>query len=332
MLSFNVTSVNCAQRANNTTIQKANLSTSGTIALATVVIFTIVMDVIGNVLVVLSVLRNKKLRNTGNIFVVSLSVVDLIVAFYPYPLILIAILNDGWIMGDVHCFVSGLVLSLSVIGSVFHITAIAINRYFCICHSQLYDKLYSMKNTYYYVAALWVLTVAAYLPLYFFHSLQYDPRLFSCTFIWSVSSSSTITVEVAHFLVPISVVIFCYARIWILVIQVKYKVRQDSKQKLKPNEVRQFIVMFVVFVLFASCWGPFSILGLAVGFNPTQMAPKIPDWLLIFCHFLAYFNSCLNGLVYGVLNRNFQREYKQIILMLCTSKWLFQDSFKCWAL
>ena len=36
-------------------------------ALASVLIFTIVVDILGNVLVILSVYRNKKLRNAGEI-------------------------------------------------------------------------------------------------------------------------------------------------------------------------------------------------------------------------------------------------------------------------
>ncbi|XP_017672402.1 PREDICTED: melatonin-related receptor isoform X6 [Lepidothrix coronata] len=103
--------------------------------LAAVLIFTIVVDVLGNALVILSVLRNKKLRNAGNIFVVSLSVADLVVAVYPYPLILSAIFHNGWTMGNVHCQISGFLMGLSVIGSIFNITAIAINRYCYICHS-----------------------------------------------------------------------------------------------------------------------------------------------------------------------------------------------------
>lgn len=37
-------------------------------ALASVLIFTIVVDILGNVLVILSVYRNKKLRNAGETF------------------------------------------------------------------------------------------------------------------------------------------------------------------------------------------------------------------------------------------------------------------------
>ncbi|XP_064015643.1 melatonin-related receptor isoform X4 [Pogoniulus pusillus] len=151
-------------------------------ALATVLIFTIVVDVLGNALVILSVLRNKKLRNAGNIFVVSLSVADLVVAVYPYPLILSAIFHNGWTMGNIHCQISGFLMGLSVIGSIFNITAIAINRYCYICHSLRYDKLFNLKNTCCYLCLTWILTVVAIVPNFFVGSLQYDPRIYSCTF------------------------------------------------------------------------------------------------------------------------------------------------------
>ncbi|KAM8996998.1 melatonin-related receptor [Ara ararauna] len=294
-------------------------------ALAAVLIFTIVVDVLGNALVILSVLRNKKLRNAGNIFVVSLSVADLVVAVYPYPLILSAIFHNGWTMGNVHCQISGFLMGLSVIGSIFNITAIAINRYCYICHSLRYDKLFNLKNTFCYLCLTWILTVVAIVPNFFVGSLQYDPRIYSCTFAQTVSTSYTITVVVVHFIVPLSIVTFCYLRIWILVIQVKHRVRQDCKQKLRAADVRNFLTMFVVFVLFAVCWGPLNFIGLAVSINPSHVQPHIPEWLFVLSYFMAYFNSCLNAVIYGLLNQNFRREYKRILLTLWTPRFLFID-------
>lgn len=43
---------------------------------------------------------------TGNVFVVSLAFADLVVAFYPYPLVLYAIFHDGWSLGETQCKVS----------------------------------------------------------------------------------------------------------------------------------------------------------------------------------------------------------------------------------
>ncbi|XP_043935169.1 melatonin receptor type 1C-like [Protopterus annectens] len=292
-------------------------SAAVTILQASVMSFTIVTDIIGNILVIISVLQNKKLRSAGNIFVISLSVADLMVALYPYPLISHAILQKAWTLGYVHCKISSVIHSLSLIGSVYNILAIAVNRYFCICHSSMYENLYSMKNTYLYVFLTWTISVILLLPIISVNALQYEPRVYSCVLILSVNQSLTIAMSSFQF-IPISIVIFCYVRIWILVIQVKYRVRQDSKQKLKSSELRHFFTMFAVFVLFAVCWGPFSVIGLVVGFTPAEKAIRIPDWLITLSYFMAYFNSCLNGIIYGVFNHNFRNEYKRIALSLCT--------------
>ncbi|KAM7000483.1 melatonin receptor type 1A-like [Tautogolabrus adspersus] len=283
--------------------------------LASVLITTIVVDVIGNMLVIVSVFRNRKLRKAGNAFVVSLALADLVVALYPYPLVLTAIFHDGWIAGYIHCQISGFLMGLSVIGSIFNITGIAINRYCYICHSLKYDKLFSNSNTMCYVVLVWALTIIAIVPNWFVESLQYDPRVYSCTFAQSVSSLYTITVVVVHFILPISIVTYCYLRIWILVIQVRRRVKPDSRPKIKPHDLRNFLTMFVVFVLFAVCWAPLNLIGLAVALD-SRLSRAIPEWLFTASYFMAYFNSCLNAVVYGVLNHNFRKEYKRIVLII----------------
>ncbi|XP_034062036.1 melatonin receptor type 1B-B-like isoform X1 [Gymnodraco acuticeps] len=297
-----------------------------TAVLATVLIFTTVVDVLGNLLVILSVLRNRKLRNAGNVFVVSLAFADLVVAFYPYPLVLYAIFHDGWSLGDTQCKVSGFLMGLSVIGSIFNITGIAINRYCYICQNFSYDTLYSYRNTLLLVALIWLLTVLAIVPNFFVGSLQYDPRVYSCTFAQTVSATYTITVVVVHFFVPIAVVTFCYLRIWIMVIQVRRKVKSEVRPRIKPSDLRNFITMFVVFVLFAICWAPLNFIGLAVAVNPEEVAPHIPEWLFVVSYFMAYFNSCLNAIIYGLLNQNFRREYKRIVMSVWKPQLFFQET------
>ncbi|XP_043935152.1 melatonin receptor type 1C-like [Protopterus annectens] len=305
------------QGTNHSGVLDGQTSAVDTSILISVLCFTIVMDIIGNTLVIFSILRSKKLRNPGNVFVISLSIADLIVALYPYPVFLISIINDAWIFGEMHCKVTGVILSIGVIGSVYSITAIAVNRYCCICHSNRYDKLYSMKNSYFYFGIVWVLTVIVLLPNIFADALQYDSRIYSCTFIESVNAACSMTVAVVHFIIPVSIIIFCYSSIWVLLIQVKYRIRQDTKKKLKPSELRSFLTMFTVFVIFIICWGPFSVSSFIVGFSPPERAPKIPNSLYVLSYFIAYFNSCLSGFIYGVMNKNFRQEYKKICMLLC---------------
>ncbi|CAL8355753.1 unnamed protein product [Merluccius merluccius] len=324
----NVSSIHCLLSRNDS--HQAQTSPAGvSTALASVLIFTIVVDIVGNALVILSVFRNKKLRNAGNIFVVSLSVADLVVAVYPYPLVLTAIVRDDWTMGDLHCQASGFIMGLSVFGSIFNITAIAINRYCYICHSLHYDRLFSRRNTCCYLGLTWLLTAIATVPNFFVGSLQYDPRIYSCTFAQTVSSYYTISVVVIHFLVPLLVVSYCYMRIWVLVIQVKRRVKPEQRATVKQSDVRNFLTMFMVFVLFAVCWAPLNLIGLAVAIDPSRVAPNIPEWLFVTSYFMAYFNSCLNAVIYGLLNQNFRKEYKTILLALCVPRLLMNESSRC---
>ncbi|XP_043935205.1 melatonin receptor type 1C-like [Protopterus annectens] len=252
----------------------------------------------------------------SNIFVISVAVADLMVALHPYPLLIVALLQKQWTMGMLQCQLAAIIQGLSFISSIQNIMAIAINRYCCICHSQEYNKFYSMKNTYYLVILTWALSIALVLPMILVGALQYDPRVYSCTFAFTANPFLTSVQTVLNFIIPLTIVIFCYTRIWILVIQVKYRIRHNSKQKLKANEVRHFLTMFAAFVLFAICWGPYSIPSLILAFSPIGKTPILSDELFVVGFFMAYFNSCLNGIVYGICNPNFRQQYKTVFLSL----------------
>lgn len=85
--------------------------------------------------------------------------VEDVVAVYPYPLALLSIFHNDWIVGDMHCQLSGFIIGLSIIGSVFNILAISINRY--ICHSLHYDHMLCTRNTCCYMGLTWLLTAMA---------------------------------------------------------------------------------------------------------------------------------------------------------------------------
>ena len=83
----------------------------------------------------------------------------------------------------------------------------------------------------------------------------------------------------------------------------------------------------MVFVIFAICWAPLNCIGLAVAID-SEVARRVPEGLFVTSYFLAYFNSCLNAIVYGLLNQNFCREYKKIASALWNPWHYLQDSSK----
>uniref|UniRef100_A0A2K6MCQ9 Melatonin-related receptor n=1 Tax=Rhinopithecus bieti TaxID=61621 RepID=A0A2K6MCQ9_RHIBE len=235
----------------------------------------------------------------GNIFVVSLSVADMLVAIYPYPLMLHAI--------QLQCQMVGFVTGLSVVGSIFNIVAIAINRYCYICHSLQYERIFSVRNTCIYLVVTWIMTILAVLPNMYIGTIEYDPRTYTCVFNYLNNPVFTVTVVCIHFVLPLLIVGFCYVRIWTKVLAARDPAGQNHDNQLA--EVRNFLTMFVIFLLFAVCWCPINVLTVLVAVSPKEMAGKIPNWLYLAAYFIAYFNSCLNAVIYGLLNENFRREY-----------------------
>ncbi|XP_077002127.1 melatonin-related receptor [Tamandua tetradactyla] len=270
-------------------------------------VVTIVVDLVGNSMVILAVTKNKKLRNSGNIFVVSLSAADMLVAIYPYPLMLHAMAVGGWDMSQFQCQLIGFATGLSVVGSVFNIVAIAINRYCYICHSLQYKRIFSARNTCIYLVVTWVMTVLAVVPNMYIGTAEYDPRTYTCTFNYLHSPVFAVTIVCIHFVIPLLIVGFCYMKIWTKVLAARAQAAQNPDNQLA--EVRNFLTMFVIFLLFAVCWCPINVLTVLVAVSPKEMAGKIPNWVYLTAYFIAYFNSCLNAVIYGLLNENFRREY-----------------------
>lgn len=64
-LKVNLSCIDCLSQGANHSVSSHTTSTGVASTLASVLIFTIVVDIVGNVLVILSVYRNKKLRNAG---------------------------------------------------------------------------------------------------------------------------------------------------------------------------------------------------------------------------------------------------------------------------
>ncbi|XP_043935214.1 melatonin receptor type 1B-like [Protopterus annectens] len=247
------------------------------------------------------------------------------VASYSYQTTLISILHGNWVLGEAHCRASSALLIVCNASSVYNITAIAINRYFCICHSARYEKMYTKRNTCIIIGIVWAMGISTWIPMQVLHMLKYDPVVFACTVVRPTNPVYTLILELIHFVTPTTVVLFCYINIWILIIQVKYRVRQDAKDKLKPNELRQFFLMFLVFTVYILCWGPYSVIGLVLYINP-KVEEKLSDWFVVIIYFLTQFHSGMNAIIYGTFNKNFRDEYKNIMLSVFAK--LFRITFK----
>jgi len=104
----------------------------------------------------------------------------------------------------------------------------------------------------------------------------------------------------------------CYVQIYRYVMKARNQMHKHwnnglARQKLTYEETLAKI-QFSVFIVYMFLYFPFGIT--AMGGGQRSDYPEIFHTLAIY---MCYSNSCINCIVYGVLNKNMRRSYKQAL-------------------
>ena len=88
----------------------------------------VVIAFLGNSGVILIVLLNKQMRTVTNMFIVNLSISDILVSGGNVIFNFVYMLNGHWVFGRTYCKISNFIAILSVACSCFTLMAISIDR------------------------------------------------------------------------------------------------------------------------------------------------------------------------------------------------------------
>ncbi|XP_038068346.1 G-protein coupled receptor moody-like [Patiria miniata] len=155
---------NTSSIMNITTIEPATLSQSLNpynvrIGVACVWIIAAVLGLVGNSLVICSVVLSKKLRTVTNAFVVNLSLADFWTSL-SYPWEAVAVLSHGsWPLAtEVPCYIAAVQLYTGLGASLYSLAAIAFNRYMLVTKKPAtYSRWYSPRKVSAMIAAIWII-------------------------------------------------------------------------------------------------------------------------------------------------------------------------------
>lgn len=127
---------------------------------STVMIFTIV----GNILVIVSVFNYKPLRNTPNMYLVSLAVADITVATFVMPFNVTYSIMGRWIFGLHMCKVWLTCDVLCCTASILNLCAIALDRYQAIHDPINYAQKRTLQRVLTMIALIWLLSALISIP------------------------------------------------------------------------------------------------------------------------------------------------------------------------
>lgn len=259
--------------------------------LAPVIILFIVcvVGLVGNILIIGSVILFKRIRVRGNAFIVNLAVADLITVAYIMPIGLVASQYEQNPIGAVMCQVNAFLALTSLGVSTQTLMLIALERYFHICKMHIYKKAFTTRLIGLYIVLIWIYTAVWTSQGWTgWTKYRYSRLVYVC--LASGGRSYMICLAVFGMLLPMIILGVCYYQIFKAVFRSRKNMsshrlktdRGETSQLAKSEsekhilrECRLIITLFTIVVVFVVCWLPACLcLGLSALVRFPRVCPR----------------------------------------------------------
>ncbi|KAF1377775.1 hypothetical protein PFLUV_G00204240 [Perca fluviatilis] len=299
---------------------------------------------VGNGVVCFTVLRSKNMRTVTNLFILNLAISDLLVGIFCMPTTLVDNIITGWPFGSVVCKLSGMVQGISVSASVFTLVAIAVDRFRCIVYP--FKQKLTIPTSKLIIVIIWVLAVSIMCPSGVMLHVTKEQRVriilgnnnndsrpfYWCRENWpnqEMRKIYTTVLFVNIYLAPLSLIVVMYARIGFTlsktaISQVRAggsvseegggsgKSRTEGRHTISKKKNRVIMMLLVVALLFILSWLPlWTLMMLSDYASLTEHQYRVINiYVYPLAHWLAFFNSSINPIIYGFFNQNFRRGFQ----------------------
>ncbi|KAF4792329.1 galanin receptor 1 [Turdus rufiventris] len=188
----------------------------------TLIVFGLIftLGVLGNTLVITVLARSKpgKRRSTTNIFILNLSIADLAYLLFCIPFQSTVYILPTWVLGAFICKFIHYFFTISMLVSIFTLSAMSVDRYVAIVHSRRSSALRVPRNAMLGVGLIWALSFAMASPVAH-HQRIFHRETSNQTFCWEFWPNPrhkkvyVICTFVFGYLLPLLLISFCYAKV-----------------------------------------------------------------------------------------------------------------------
>ncbi|XP_029025474.1 alpha-1A adrenergic receptor [Betta splendens] len=310
------------------------------VALGAVLLLFAVFGVLGNVLVILSVLLHRHWRSVTHYFIANLAAADLLLSAAVLPFSATSEALGRWVFGRSFCSAWAALDVLCCTASILSLCVISIDRYLAVSFPLRYPALATGRRGLAAVAALWALSAAISVgPL--FGWKEPEPEDESVCRITEEPGYALFS-ALGSFYIPLGVILAMYCRVYTVArgkgsegrevegvtLRIHRGRRGDgggagrqkgaafSLQRLLrlSGEEKAAKTLGIVVGCFVLCWLPFFLV-LPIGsifpsWKPSETVFKITFWL-------GYLNSCINPIIYPCFSREFKAAFHSVLRGRC---------------
>ncbi|XP_037121916.1 alpha-1A adrenergic receptor-like isoform X1 [Syngnathus acus] len=322
--------------------------------LAIVLVVFVIFGVLGNILVILSVVCHRHWRSVTHYFIANLAAADLLLSSAVVPFTATSEALGRWVFGRFFCSVWAALDVLCCTASILSLCVISIDRYLAVSYPLRYPAMATGRRGLAAVAALWGLSAAISVgPL--FGWKQPDPEEETVCQITEEPVYALFS-ALGSFYIPLAIILFMYCRVYSVAKRGKETLKKcgdgagvetegvvlrvhrgNAAQRNKheedngtgrhkhiagnlpkmlklPREEKAAKTLGVVVGCFVLCWLPFFLV-LPIG----SMFPswKPPETVFKITFWLGYFNSCINPIIYPCFSQEFKRAFHNVLHGRC---------------
>ncbi len=285
-----------------------------------------IIGIVGNSLVVAVIYFCLKLKTVANIFVLNLAVSDLTFLLTLPIWAVFTATGYEWLFGDFLCkAIAGMAL-LNLYTSVFLLTALSIDRYLAIVHPVKSRRCRTVVYARVTCILVWVVAFILSLPTAIIrgtHFIQHNNvtvcAILDVEDLRNVLAALSLMKSVLGFLLPITIILTCYCLIGRSLLKAR-----DIQRNSRSNGDEVLLMLAAAVLSFFLCWTPHQIfnfmnmLGLLKVITNCDVI-EIIDTVMPFTICIAFFNSCMNPILYSFVGKNFRRNLLKLLRCSSTS-------------
>ncbi|XP_078347890.1 galanin receptor 2a-like [Oculina patagonica] len=290
------------------------ISETGQAVITTILCTFAIVDIIGNTLVCIVIIKNQDMRIPINLLLVNLAVADMMVAtfFIPFHVLIHTFNHPDGVLGRVLCsLVTG--GGFAWVGgacSAFTLVVIAFERYYAVNYPHGNRGKLTNAKLKVIIPVSWIFALIMESPG--FLSSDYNQMLGICIMDFSEEWMGK-AFSVLWFLVfgglPIPLMLALYSSV---VYNLWFKRNDQNELSFQQKGVlkvrkRVTLTAVTVSIIFSICWLADAIIFL-MSYHSTTNSPSDVTWAI--AAVMILFNSAVNPFVYALINQRFKEKLK----------------------
>lgn len=280
----------------------------------------LILDLFGNATVIHVIRARTQARTTIDLLIANLAVADLLmipVILYLVKFFFIQFDWFGGILGQITCRLAMSLQALSILGSVYTIFAISVDR-FCAVFFPL-QKILTKPRLGGCIVFIWLIAIAFAIPQGVIATVLAAGKKHVCVPVWEnsgmKSSNYTLIFVVFSYIFPLVAIATLYtftgARLWKSTAPGHHS--EEIIKRMKATRRKPTKMLICIVVVFALCWLPLDTAEVLRRFTPEIYWRFIPFEVILILPWFGVANSAINPFIYPIFCEKFNFEFKRIL-------------------